>query len=139
MNDQTVASRPRSGDRHAVLTATAPAPIGPYSQAVRVGDDVYCSGQIPLDPVTGALVPGDARAQTQRVLENLGAVLSAAGLDFSNVVKTTIFLIDMNDFAAVNDVYAEFFEKPFPARSTVAVAALPKGAKVEIEAIAMRE
>jgi len=91
---------------------------------VRVGDDVYCSGQIPLDPVTGALVPGDARAQTQRVLENLGAVLSAAGLDFSNVVKTTIFLIDMNDFAAVNEAYEAVFGDSKPARSTVAVAAL---------------
>ena len=138
MNDQTVASRPRSGDRHAVLTATAPAPIGPYSQAVRVGDDVYCSGQIPLDPVTGALVPGDARAQTQRVLENLGAVLSAAGLDFSNVVKTTIFLIDMNDFAAVNEAYEAAFGDSKPARSTVAVAALPRGARVEIDCIACK-
>jgi 2-iminobutanoate/2-iminopropanoate deaminase len=138
MNDQTVASRPRSGDRHAVLTATAPAPIGPYSQAVRVGDDVYCSGQIPLDPVTGALVPGDARAQTQRVLENLGAVLSAAGLDFSNVVKTTIFLIDMNDFAAVNEAYEAVFGDSKPARSTVAVAALPRDARVEIDCIACK-
>ena len=138
MNDQTVASRPRSGDRHAVLTATAPAPIGPYSQAVRVGDDVYCSGQIPLDPVTGALVPGDARAQTQRVLENLGAVLSAAGLDFSNVVKTTIFLIDMNDFAAVNEAYEAVSGDSKPARSTVAVAALPRDARVEIDCIACK-
>ena len=138
MNDQTVASRPRSGDRHAVLTATAPAPIGHYSQAVRVGDDVYCSGQIPLDPVTGALVPGDARAQTQRVLENLGAVLSAAGLDFSNVVKTTIFLIDMNDFAAVNEAYEAVFGDSKPARSTVAVAALPRDARVEIDCIACK-
>jgi 2-iminobutanoate/2-iminopropanoate deaminase len=129
MNDQTVASRPRSGDRHAVLTATAPAPIGPYSQAVRVGDDVYCSGQIPLDPVTGALVPGDARAQTQRVLENLGAVLSAAGLDFSNVVKTTIFL---------NEAYEAVFGDSKPARSTVAVAALPRDARVEIDCIACK-
>jgi 2-iminobutanoate/2-iminopropanoate deaminase len=105
---------------------------------VRAGDAVYCSGQIPLDPATGALVQGDARVQTQRVLENLGAVLSAAGLDFSHVVKTTIFLIDMNDFAAVNEAYESAFGSSKPARSTVAVSALPRDARVEIDCIACK-
>jgi 2-iminobutanoate/2-iminopropanoate deaminase len=120
----------------AIFTAEAPAPIGPYSQAIRAGDEVFCSGQIPLDPDTGSLIEGDISAQTARVLANLGAVLRAAGLDYANVVKTTIFLIDMNDFPAVNAVYERYFGATKPARSTVAVAALPKGARVEIEAIA---
>jgi 2-iminobutanoate/2-iminopropanoate deaminase len=119
-----------------ILTPGAPAPIGPYSQAVRAGNEVFCSGQIPLDPATGALVEGDISAQTEQVLKNLGGVLAAAGLDASHVVKTTIFLIDMNDFAAVNDVYARYFGESKPARSTVAVAGLPRGARVEIDAIA---
>lgn len=119
-----------------VFTANAPQPIGPYSQAVRNGDMLFCSGQVPIDPLTGELVEGDAAAQTDRVLQNLGAVLSAAGSGFADVVKTTIFLIDMNDFAAVNAVYENYFGVFKPARSTVAVAALPKGARVEIDCIA---
>lgn len=119
-----------------VFTAAAPAPIGPYNQAVRTGDYLFCSGQIAIDPATGKLIDGDVATQTQRVLENLGAVLAAAGCSFNDVVKTTIFLVDMNDFATVNPIYGERFTAIPPARSTVAVAALPLGARVEIEAIA---
>lgn len=122
----------------AVLTSGAPAPIGPYSQAVRSGKELFCSGQIPLDPRTGELVAGDIGAQTQRVLDNLGAVLREAGFDYGDVVKTTIYLIDMQDFAAVNTVYERAFGAAKPARSTVAVAGLPRGARVEIDAIARR-
>ncbi|MHB1550308.1 MAG: RidA family protein [Vulcanimicrobiaceae bacterium] len=120
----------------AIRSNGAPAPIGPYSQAIRSGGDLYCSGQIALDPETSDLIAGDVSEQTDRALRNLGAVLEAAGMDLGNVVKTTIFLVDMNDFAAVNAVYARYFERTKPARSTVAVAALPKGARVEIEALA---
>ena len=120
----------------AITAKDAPAPIGPYSHAIRVGGFLFCSGQTPIDPATGALVEGDISAQAARALANVGAVLMAAGLDYSNVVKTTIFLVDMNDFAAVNAVYERSFGASKPARSTVAVAALPKGARVEIEAIA---
>ncbi|HEY8298006.1 MAG TPA: RidA family protein [Candidatus Baltobacteraceae bacterium] len=119
-----------------IRSEAAPAPIGPYSQAVLAGNELFCSGQVALDPNTGELLDGDAAAQTKRALENLGAVLAAAGMHFGNVVKTTIFLIDMNDFAAVNDVYATFFSEAKPARSTIAVAALPRGARVEIDCIA---
>ena len=119
-----------------IFTAGAPAPIGPYSQAVRSGNELFCSGQIPLDPQTGELVAGDVSAQAERVLQNLGAVLSAAGLSFADVVKTTIYLADMNDFAAVNAVYGKYFGESKPARSTFAVAALPKGARLEIDCIA---
>jgi 2-iminobutanoate/2-iminopropanoate deaminase len=119
-----------------ILTANAPAPIGPYNQAIRAGDFLFCSGQIPLDPATGELVPGDISAQTHQVMKNVGAVLSAATATFANVVKTTIFLLDMNDFAAVNAVYGGYFADIAPARSTVAVAGLPKGARVEIEVMA---
>lgn len=119
-----------------IATAEAPAAVGPYSQAVAVGSTLYCAGQIPLDPATGASVGEGIEAQTRQVLKNLGAVLRANGMDFSNVVKTTIFLTDLADFAAVNAIYAETFQAPFPARSTVEVARLPKEAKVEIEAIA---
>ena len=123
--------------KHAhVHTPHAPHPIGPYSQAVQSGNELYCSGQIPLDPQTGEIVDGDAAAQAERVLENLGAVLCAAGYHYADVVKTTIFLIDMNDFAAVNGVYEKYFAATKPARSTVAVAALPRGARVEIDCIA---
>ncbi len=122
----------------AVLTSGAPAPIGPYSQAVRSGKELFCSGQIPLDPQTGELVAGDIGAQTQRVLDNLQAVLREAGFDYGDVVKTTIYLIDMQDFAAVNAVYERAFGAAKPARSTVAVAGLPRGARVEIDAIARR-
>ncbi len=119
-----------------ILTANAPAPIGPYNQAIRAGDFLFCSGQIPLDPATGELVPGDIAAQTHQVMKNVGAVLAAATATFANVVKTTIFLVDMNDFATVNAVYGQRMGSPPPARSTFAVAALPLGARVEIEAIA---
>ena len=119
-----------------VLTDKAPAPIGPYNQAIRAGDYLFCSGQIPLDATSGELIGDDAAAQTRQVMRNLAAVLEAAGARFEDVVKTTIFLIDMNDFAAVNAVYAESFRAVAPARSTVAVAALPRGSRVEVEAIA---
>ena len=121
-----------------VLSENAPAPIGPYSQAVRAGSELFCSGQIALDPASGQLVGEDAAAQARQALQNLGAVLQAGGMTYADVVKTTIFLIDMQDFAAVNDAYAASFEGAKPARSTVAVAALPKCARVEIEAIARR-
>jgi 2-iminobutanoate/2-iminopropanoate deaminase len=124
--------------KSAVQTAAAPAAIGPYSQAIVSGDLVFTSGQIPLDPATGQLVAGDIRAMTERVLDNLGAVLAAAGCTFADVVKTTLFLADMADFAAVNEVYGKRFSAAPPARSTVQVAQLPKGARVEIEAIARR-
>ncbi|MGB8625731.1 MAG: RidA family protein [Candidatus Cybelea sp.] len=119
-----------------ILTPYAPAPIGPYSQAIQIGSELYCSGQIPLDPQTGEIVEGDVERQTERVIENIGAVLCAAGCQFVDVVKTTIFLVDMKDFAAVNTVYERYFGASKPARSTVAVAALPRGARVEIECIA---
>jgi 2-iminobutanoate/2-iminopropanoate deaminase len=122
--------------RSAIRTTQAPAAIGPYSQAIRSGDLLFTSGQIPLDPATGTIVDGDITAQTQRVMANLGAVLAAAGATFAHVVKTTIFLVDMGDFAKVNAVYGERFMGEPPARSTVAVARLPKDARVEIEMIA---
>ena len=120
-----------------IATKTAPAAIGPYSQGIAAGQFVYCSGQLGLDPASGELVAGVA-AQARRSLENLGAVLREAGLGIDRVVKTTIFLVDMKDFAAVNEIYGAFFGEHRPARSTVAVAALPKGGLVEIEAIAVR-
>lgn len=123
--------------REVVATPAAPAAVGPYSQAIRAGGFVFCAGQIPLDPATGALVEGDVAAQTARVLENLKAVLEAAGTGMDRVVKTTVYLQDMTDFAAMNEVYARYFPKDPPARAAVQVAALPKGARVEIEAIAL--
>jgi 2-iminobutanoate/2-iminopropanoate deaminase len=123
--------------RQAIQTNGAPAALGPYSQAIRSGDLVFCSGQIGLDPATGELVDG-VDAQAERALRNLQAVLDAAGLGLDDVVKTTIFLTDVGDFSAVNAVYAKFMPEPPPARSTVGIAALPKGALVEIEAIARR-
>ena len=122
--------------RTAISTAQAPAAIGPYSQAIRADGYLFCSGQLGLEPSTGEFVAGDVAAQAEQSLRNLGAVLEAAGLTFGDVVKTTIFLADMADFAAVNAVYGRFVTDPPPARSTVAVAALPKGGRVEIEAIA---
>jgi 2-iminobutanoate/2-iminopropanoate deaminase len=120
-----------------VFSPAAPAPIGPYNQAVRFDGMVYCSGQIAIDPAAGKLIDGDVAAQTRQVMRNIEAVLTAAGTTFANVVKTTIFLVDMADFAVVNPIYGEPFANGIaPARSTVAVAALPLGARVEIEAIA---
>ena len=114
----------------------APAAIGPYSQAIVAGQLLFCSGQIPLDPVTGQMIEGDVTAQTRRVLENVRAILVAANATFDDVVKTTVFLADMSDFAAMNAVYAEYFSAPAPARSTVQAARLPRDARVEIEVIA---
>jgi 2-iminobutanoate/2-iminopropanoate deaminase len=120
----------------AVFSAGAPAPIGPYSQAIRAGEFLFCSGQVAIDPSTGTLISGDVTAQTRRVLANLAAVLAAAGATLDDVVKTTVFLVDMADFAAVNAAYGEALGEAKPARSTVAVAAMPLGARVEIDAIA---
>lgn len=120
-----------------IVTTSAPAAIGPYSQAVQIGDTLYTSGQIPIDPSTGALVPGGIQEQGSRVFQNLKAVLEQAGADFSNVVKVNVFLTDLNNFAALNELYANYFEKPYPARSCVQVAGLPKGALVEIEMVAV--
>lgn len=119
-----------------IATTAAPAALGPYSQAVRAGNLVFCSGQIPLDPATQQMVNGDITAQTRRVLENITAVLRAEGLSFEHIVKTTIFLTNLGDFQTVNEIYGSFFQSDPPARSTVQVAALPKGAAVEIEVIA---
>ncbi len=121
-----------------VRSEKAPAPIGPYSQGIAAGEELFCSGQVALDPATGELVGADAAAQADRALKNLGAVLEAGSMSYADVVKTTIFLVDMNDFAAVNEVYGRYFEGAKPARTTIAVAALPKGARVEIDAIAKR-
>ena len=120
----------------AVSAPDAPKAIGPYSQAIRAGQLLFVSGQVPLDPATGNLVEGDITAQTQRVMENLDAVLKAGNLSFAHVVRTTIYLADMNDFAAVNAVYGQFFSEPYPARATVQVARLPKDARVEIDLVA---
>ena len=120
----------------AISTKKAPAAIGPYSQAIRVGNLVYTSGQIPIDPATGAFVEGGIREQTRQSLTNVRAILAEAGLAMSDVVKTTVFMADMNEFAEMNAVYAEFFAEPYPARSAVAVKTLPKGALVEIEVVA---
>ena len=129
-------------ERTQIRTSSAPAAIGPYSQAVRIGQFVYCSGQIALDPATGSLVEGDITAQTHRVLQNLQAVLESAGASLASVVKTTVFLVRMSDFSAMNAVYASYFEGPgkiAPARSTIAVAELPRQAQVEIECVAFEE
>jgi 2-iminobutanoate/2-iminopropanoate deaminase len=121
-----------------VVTAPTSAPaIGPYSPALRVGNLLFLSGQIPLDPATGELVEGDIRVQTTRVMQNMGELLKAGGTDFSHVARTTIFLVDMNDFAAVNEIYASYFAQPYPARATVQVVRLPKDVRVEIDAIAV--
>ena len=122
-----------------ISTNEAPAAIGPYSQAVRSGSFLFCSGQIPLDPKSGEIVPGDITAQTRRVLDNIAAVLRAEGLSFDNVVKTTIFLTNLGDFQRINEIYGSYFKQDPPARSTVQVSALPKGANVEIEVIAASE
>lgn len=122
--------------KKAVYSADAPAPIGPYSQAVRVGDWLLISGQIPVDPVNNEIAPGGIKAQTKQVLQNLQAILNAEGASLQNVVKTTIYLQDLDDFKAMNEVYAAYFTEPYPARATVEVAALPRGVLIEIEAIA---
>jgi 2-iminobutanoate/2-iminopropanoate deaminase len=124
--------------RRAVSTTAAPGAVGPYSQAITTDDLVFCSGQVGLDPATGELVPGGVEAEAERVIRNLEAVLDAAGCTLADVVKTTCFLADINDFATFNGVYAKFWPDPPPARSTFGVAALPRGARVEIEAIAVR-
>jgi len=120
------------------LTKEAPAPIGPYSQAVEVEGLMFCSGQIPIDPATNQVIAGGVREQTELVMKNVSAVLASADLNFSHVIKTTIYLTNMADFATVNEVYAKHFKDAPPARSTVAVAGLPKGVQVEIEVIAKR-
>ncbi len=120
----------------AISTQKAPAAIGPYSQAIQVGNLVYTSGQIPIDPATGSFVEGGIKEQTRQSLANVKAILEETGLTMGNVVKTTVFMADMNDFADMNAVYAEFFAEPYPTRSAVAVKTLPKGALVEIEVIA---
>ena len=125
--------------KNAIATTQAPQAIGPYSQAVSAGPWLFCSGQIGLDPAQGELVGGGVEAETNRVLENLRAVLAAAGATLDNVVRTTIYLVDLGDFGRVNEIYARFFRAPFPARATVGVAALPRGARIEIDAIAMIE
>jgi 2-iminobutanoate/2-iminopropanoate deaminase len=124
-------------DRSAIRTDRAPQAIGPYSQALASHGLVFLSGQIGLDPATGALVTGGTAAEAEQVLKNLQAVLAAAGLGFEHVVRTTIYLVDLADFAAVNDVYQHYVREPYPARATVGVAALPRGARVEIDAIAV--
>ena len=123
--------------REVVTTKDAPEAIGPYSQAIRAGGFLFASGQIPIDPATGEMVNGDARAQTTRVLENVRAVLAAGGSSFERVVKSTVFLLDLADFAAMNEVYATYFPHAPPARSTIQVARLPRDARVEIEIVAL--
>ncbi len=122
-----------------ISTAHAPAAIGPYNQAIRCGQFVYTSGQIPLDPLSGEIVGSDIQTQTQRVLQNLAAVLSSAGASLNSVIKTTVFLVHMSDFQAMNAVYADYFSDITPARSTVTVAELPRNALVEIECVALVE
>jgi 2-iminobutanoate/2-iminopropanoate deaminase len=122
--------------KHAIFSPDAPKPIGPYSQAVRAGQLLFVSGQVPLDPVTGEIVAGDIAAQARRVFDNIGAVLTAGGRSFNDVVRTTVFLTDMNDFGAVNEVYGQYFSEPYPARAAVQVTRLPKDARVEIDVIA---
>jgi 2-iminobutanoate/2-iminopropanoate deaminase len=123
--------------RQAISTDQAPKAIGPYSQAVRIGSLLFVSGQIPIDPATGSLIEADIATQTRRVFENIKAILAAAGATFDNVARTTVFLADMGDFVAMNEVYAGYFETPAPARSTVQAARLPKDARIEIDVIAV--
>ena len=119
-----------------IRPANSPAAVGPYNHAVRVGDLLFCAGQIPIEPATGNLIAGDIRAQTDRVLQNVKAILDDQKLTFANVVKSTVFMVNLADFAAMNEVYAKYFTSNCPARSTIQVAALPKGASVEIEVVA---
>lgn len=124
--------------RTVIASDAAPKAIGPYSQAVQVGNTIYTSGQIPLDPASGELVAGDIAAQAHRVFDNLKAVIEAAGASFSDVVRVGIYLTDLSDFAAVNAVMTEYFQPPFPARSTIGVASLPRGAQVEVDLVLVR-
>jgi 2-iminobutanoate/2-iminopropanoate deaminase len=119
-----------------IKPSKSPAAVGPYNHAVRVGDLMFCAGQIPIDPATGSLISGDIKAQTERVLQNVKAILDDQQMTFANVVKSTVFLTNLGDFAGMNEIYSKYFTNDFPARSTVQVAALPKGANVEIEVIA---
>ena len=123
--------------KQAISSPDAAKPVGPYSAALRAGELLFVSGQVPIDPATGQMVDGGIDVQTRRVLENIGLLLRAAGLSYSHVVRTTVFLADMNDFKAMNDVYGGFFPEPFPARSTVQAARLPRDARIEIDAIAV--
>ena len=125
--------------RQAVSTSSAPEAIGPYSQAIRAGSLLFVSGQVPIDPATGQVIAGDIEAQTHRVFQNIRAILAAAGGSFDQVVRTTVFLADMNDFAAMNSVYGTYFASPAPARATVQVSRLPKDASIEIDVIASFE
>jgi len=122
-----------------ISTDKAPKAVGPYSQAIWANDLLFISGQIPIDPETGKFVSNDVKEQTKQVFKNLGAILTKAGLDYENIVKATVYLADMNDFTAMNEIYASFFQKDFPARAAFQVVKLPLGVKVEIEAIAVRE
>ena len=122
--------------KSAITSSDAPSAIGPYSSALRVGPLLFISGQVPVDPATGKMVDGDISTQTSRVLDSVGALLKAGGLDYADVVRTTVFLADMNDFAAMNAVYQSYFSEPYPARSTVQAARLPRDARIEIDAIA---
>ena len=122
--------------KQSIASPLAPKPVGPYSAALRAGPLLFVSGQVPLDPATGRMVEGDIGVHTRRVLENVRALLDAAGLSFAQVVRTTVFLADMNDFQAMNEVYATFFSEPYPARSTVQAARLPRDARIEIDAVA---
>jgi 2-iminobutanoate/2-iminopropanoate deaminase len=125
--------------KQSISSDGAPKAIGPYSPAVRAGQLLFVSGQVPIDPATGEMVAGDIAAQTRRVLDNIGALLTAAGRSFGDVVRTTVFLADMSDFGAMNQVYGQYFSQPFPARATVQVARLPKDSRVEIDVIATYE
>ncbi len=126
-------------ERTIIKTPRAPAAIGPYSQAVLVGDTLYCSGQIAIDPKTGSLITDSIERETEQVLENLGAVLRAAGMDYKDVVRCTVYMTDINDYAQINEVYSRYFNESPPAREAVQVAALPRGARVEISCIAVRQ
>ena len=123
--------------KSAISSSKAPKAIGPYSSALRAGPLLFISGQVPADPATGQMIEGDIAAQTRRVLDSIGGLLEAGGLTFSDVVRTTVFLADMNDFAAMNEVYRTYFTEPYPARSTIEAARLPRDARIEIDAIAM--
>lgn len=124
--------------RSRVKSPLAPAAIGPYSQGILVGDTLYCSGQLPIDPETGSMVTGGIEAETERVLDNLGAVLKAARMDYEHVIRCSVYLADINDYAQVNEVYARYFSEAPPAREAVEVSALPRGARVEISCVAVR-